>query len=90
MRAGNNDEFTRRGLNPKVERTPKRKLRWKDVNDSRAVGFGDGNGRVRRAGVNQYDFDVIDRLLFDAFQQASNVFFFVIGANDNRAAHDFS
>ena len=88
MRAGDDDEFATRGFDPNVERPPKCKLRRGDVDDLGAKRIGNRNGRIGGTRINQYDFDILDRLLFDPFEQTPDEFLFILGADDDGAFHE--
>ena len=69
-----------------VERIAKGEGLGVDVDNLDRVAPGNRHRAIRRAGVDQDHFDILDGLLLDAVQQAANMLLFIEGADHDRAS----
>jgi len=86
--AGDDDDLASSSGDAGVEGASEGEVFRADVNDLDGVSLGDGEGVVRRTGVDDDDFGVGDDLLGDAVEQLPEVLLFVESSNDYRNLHE--
>ena len=89
MRAGKDNQFSRRSPDAKVERAPEGKLGGWNMHNPRAERFGKGNGLIRRTRIDEDNLHILDRLLANPIEQSSDVPSFIVGTDDNRTVHEY-
>ena len=82
MSAGDDYNISGGRATADVEGAAKGEFFWGDAEDFYWVASGDGDCGVGGAGVNSDAFWVWDCLLDDAAEEAANVLFFVVTADD--------
>ena len=87
MRAGNDNQISRRGLNSQIEGTPKCEFYGGYMYNPAAKGFRQENRSVCRSRIHKDDLHIPDCLLPNPFQQTSDMSFFVRGADNNGTVH---
>jgi hypothetical protein len=84
MGAGDHDKLPSGLGNTSIERSTESEFFRSNVDHLHRVAGRNGDRGIGRSRVNQDDFYILNRLLQDPGQQATDVLFFVVGPDHNR------
>ena len=83
MCADDNNNLPAGGCHTVIQRTPKGKLAWLDMNDLGTAMGCDLGCFIRGAGINHDNFNILDGLFFNTSEQAPDMLSLVVGSDYN-------